>query len=128
MKNLVIFMLIFAAFSIHAEDKHKKAAEERQKKKASLSPKEWKEYLKEEKAKRDAVKAKRETKKKEQESKQELLASKNAKKQEVTPVIQEEKQTQVVTEDEIVAPEIEKETNKNPGVIKPKKVEKKIFI
>ena len=128
MKNLVIFMLIFTAFSIHAEDNHKMTTKERQKLKASLSSKEWKEFLKEEKAKREAIKAKREANKIKQSSNKKSVASKNVKKLEVTPVIQEEKQTQVNAEEQFIEPKIKKETNKNPGVIKPKKVEQKIFI
>ena len=121
-------MFIFSAFSTHAEDKHKKAAEERQKKKDSMSSKEWKEFLKAEKAKREAIKAKREAKKNKQDPNKKSVASKNAKKREVTPVIQEEKQTQIITDEQVEKPVIEKKTKKSPGFIIPQKIEKKVFI
>ena len=128
MKKYVVFMFVFAAFSLHAENKHKNAAEERQKKKESMSSKEWKEFLKDEKAKREAIKAKREAKKKKQDVKKPLQPSGNDKNQGLTPVIEEEKQTQLNVEEQTVEPKVEKETRKIPGVIKPTKVGQKIFI
>ncbi|EDM26012.1 hypothetical protein LNTAR_19482 [Lentisphaera araneosa HTCC2155] len=124
MKKYVVFMFVFAAFSLYAENKHKNAAEERQKKKESMSSKEWKEFLKEEKAKREAIKAKREAKKKKQDVKKSLHPSGN----DENPMIQKEKQTQLKVEEEAVEPKVQKATKKIPGVIKPTKVGQKIFI